>query len=103
MLIVEDSAGYVFGGFAPGNWELNPKFYGDNGSFLFTLVPRMRVFPSTGYNQNFQYLNLHQQTLPNGLVGISFFLYLIYRQIEKRSNFTVLLYVYSVVHLWLLL
>lgn len=74
VLIVEDSAGYVFGGFAPGNWELNPKFYGDNGSFLFTLVPRMRVFPSTGYNQNFQYLNLHQQTLPNGLVGISFYL-----------------------------
>lgn len=69
VLIVEDSFGYIFGGFAPGNWELCPKFYGDNSCFLFTLAPRMRVFPSTGYNQHFQYLNLHQQTLPNGLVS----------------------------------
>lgn len=69
VLIVEDSSGYIFGGFAPANWELCPKFYGDNSSFLFTLAPRMRVFPSTGYNQHFQYLNLHQQTLPNGLVS----------------------------------
>ncbi|KAJ8925661.1 hypothetical protein NQ315_009506 [Exocentrus adspersus] len=67
VLVVEDRNGYIFGGFAPGNWELGPKFFGDDSSFLFTLVPRMRVFPSTGYNQHFQYLNLHQQTLPNGL------------------------------------
>ncbi|XP_074034548.1 MTOR-associated protein MEAK7 isoform X1 [Leptinotarsa decemlineata] len=67
VLIVEDKNGYMFGGFAPANWELSPKFYGDDSSFLFTLAPRMRVFPSTGYNQHFQYLNLHQQTLPNGL------------------------------------
>ncbi|XP_018576195.1 TLD domain-containing protein 1 [Anoplophora glabripennis] len=67
VLIVEDRNGYMFGGFAPANWELGPKFFGDDSSFLFTLAPRMRVFPSTGYNQHFQYLNLHQQTLPNGL------------------------------------
>lgn len=67
ILIVEEKNGYTFGGFAPGNWELNPKFFGDDSSFLFTLAPRMRVFSSTGYNQNFQYLNLHQQTLPNGM------------------------------------
>ncbi|XP_072388479.1 MTOR-associated protein MEAK7 [Diabrotica undecimpunctata] len=67
VLVVEDSNGYTFGGFAPANWELNAKFFGDDSSFLFTLAPRMRVFTSTGYNQNFQYLNLHQQTLPNGM------------------------------------
>lgn len=67
ILIIEDKNGYVFGGFAPVNWSLGPKFFGDDSSFLFTLAPRMRVFPSTGYNQHFQYLNLHQQTLPNGL------------------------------------
>nr|CAI5860403.1 unnamed protein product [Callosobruchus analis] len=67
VIVLEDSHGYIFGGFAPANWELTPKFYGDDSSFLFTLVPKMRVFPSTGYNQHFQYLNLHQQTLPNGL------------------------------------
>ncbi|KAJ8928882.1 hypothetical protein NQ314_018488 [Rhamnusium bicolor] len=67
VLVVEDRNGYMFGGFAPANWELGPKYFGDDSSFLFTLAPRMRAFPSTGYNQHFQYLNLHQQTMPNGL------------------------------------
>lgn len=67
VLVVEDRNGHMFGGFAPANWSLGPKFFGDDSSFLFTLAPRMRVFPSTGYNQHFQYLNLHQQTMPNGL------------------------------------
>ncbi|KAI4466664.1 nucleolar protein 7/estrogen receptor coactivator-related [Holotrichia oblita] len=49
------------------NWNLGPNFFGDDSCFLFTLVPKMRIFPSTGYNQHFQYLNLHQQTMPNGL------------------------------------
>ncbi|XP_050297329.1 MTOR-associated protein MEAK7 [Anthonomus grandis grandis] len=67
VLVLEDRSGYIFGGFAPANWALGPNFFGDDSSFLFTLAPRMRVFPSTGYNQHFQYLNLHQQTMPNGL------------------------------------
>ncbi|XP_066260653.1 MTOR-associated protein MEAK7 [Euwallacea similis] len=67
VLILEDRSGYIFGGFAPANWTLGPNFFGDDSCFLFTLGPRMRVFPSTGYNQHFQYLNLHQQTMPNGL------------------------------------
>ncbi|KAJ8955902.1 hypothetical protein NQ318_005450 [Aromia moschata] len=67
VLVVEDRNGYIFGGFAPANWELGPKFFGDDSSFLFTLAPRMRTFTSSGYNQHFQYLNLHQQTMPNGL------------------------------------
>ncbi|XP_071054421.1 MTOR-associated protein MEAK7 [Onthophagus taurus] len=67
VLILEDQNGHMFGGFAPANWTLGPNFFGDDSSFLFTLVPKMRVFPTTGYNQHFQYLNLHQQTLPNGL------------------------------------
>lgn len=67
VLVLEDRNGYVFGGFAPANWALGPNFFGDDSCFLFTLSPRMRVYPSTGYNQHFQYLNLHQQTMPNGL------------------------------------
>lgn len=71
VLVVEDQNRSVFGGFAPASWAVGPNFFGDDSSFLFTLAPRMRIFPSTGYNQHFQYLNLHQQTMPNGLVSIS--------------------------------
>lgn len=34
----------------------------------------MRVFVTTGYNDHYQYLNLHQQTMPNGLVSGTIFL-----------------------------
>ncbi|XP_055372161.1 MTOR-associated protein MEAK7 [Condylostylus longicornis] len=67
VLIVEDSNGYIFGGFAPDSWSLSPNFVGNDTSFIFTLRPKMRCFPTTGYNDHYQYLNLHQQTMPNGL------------------------------------
>jgi len=43
---------------------------GGEESFLFSLYPEMRVCESTGYNSHFQYLNIQQQTLPNGLVSL---------------------------------
>jgi hypothetical protein len=45
---------------------------GDEKSFLFSLYPEVRVCESTGYNNHYQYLNVQQQTLPNGLVGVTF-------------------------------
>lgn len=70
VLIIEDRNGYIFGGFASHSWALGPKYYGNESCFLFTLSPKMRVFPSTGYNNHYMYLNLHQQTMPNGLVSL---------------------------------
>ncbi|CAD7086269.1 unnamed protein product [Hermetia illucens] len=67
VLIIEDTNGYIFGGFAPGSWSLGPNFFGNDQAFLFTLRPKMRCFPATHYNDHFQYLNLNQQTMPNGL------------------------------------
>jgi TLD len=68
VIIVEDTNGYIFGGFATDSWSLSPNFVGDENSFLFTLRPRMRSFPTTTYNDHYQYLNLHQQTMPNGMI-----------------------------------
>lgn len=70
VLIVEDTDGYIYGGFATASWSLSPNFVGNDNAFLFTLRPKMRVFPATTYNNHYQYLNLHQQTLPNGLVSV---------------------------------
>ncbi|KAJ6624117.1 MTOR-associated protein MEAK7, partial [Pseudolycoriella hygida] len=67
VIICEDTDGYIFGGFAPDSWALSPNFVGNETAFLFTLRPKMRCFQSTGYNDHYQYLNLHQQTMPNGL------------------------------------
>ncbi|XP_018559528.1 MTOR-associated protein MEAK7 [Lates calcarifer] len=67
LLLVKDSKGHIFGGFASHPWEVKPQFQGDSRCFLFTVFPRLRVYTATGYNQHFMYLNQNQQTMPNGL------------------------------------
>ncbi|KAM9807450.1 MTOR-associated protein MEAK7 [Neosynchiropus ocellatus] len=67
LLVVKDTQGHVFGGFASHTWEVKPQFQGDSRCFLFTIAPRLRVFTATSYNQHFMYLNQNQQTMPNGL------------------------------------
>uniref|UniRef100_H3CTU7 MTOR-associated protein MEAK7 n=1 Tax=Tetraodon nigroviridis TaxID=99883 RepID=H3CTU7_TETNG len=67
LLLIKDTKGHVFGGFASHAWELKPQFQGDSRCFLFTVSPKLRVFSTTGYNDHFMYLNQHQQTMPNGL------------------------------------
>ncbi|CAB3361115.1 Hypothetical predicted protein [Cloeon dipterum] len=67
IILVQDSGGHVFGGFAVASWNVGPKFVGDNRCFLFSLRPKMAIYPTSGYNEHFQYLNVQQQTMPNGL------------------------------------
>lgn len=67
VLLIRDTKGHVFGGFASQGWDVKPQFQGDSSCFLFTVNPRLRVYTSTGYNQHFMYLNQNQQTMPNGL------------------------------------
>lgn len=67
VLIVEDNNGHIFGGFAPVEWKISPNFVGTDDAFLFLLKPKMRCFHGTSINDHYQYLNLHCQTMPNGL------------------------------------
>ncbi|XP_061399374.1 MTOR-associated protein MEAK7 [Musca vetustissima] len=67
LLVVEDEDHYIFAGYAPHSWAMGPNFIGDDSAMLFTLSPAMRCFNTTGYNDHYQYLNLGQQTMPNGL------------------------------------
>ncbi|KAM6946212.1 MTOR-associated protein MEAK7 [Aplochiton taeniatus] len=67
VLLLKDTKGHVFGGFASHAWELKPKFQGDSRCFLFTVFPQLRVYTCTGYNHNYMYLNHGQHTMPNGL------------------------------------
>lgn len=67
LLLLRDLQGHVFGGFASCSWEVKPQFQGDSSCFLFSLSPTMAVYPCTGYNDHYMYLNHGQQTIPNGL------------------------------------
>ncbi|XP_070575848.1 MTOR-associated protein MEAK7-like isoform X2 [Ptychodera flava] len=67
IIIVKDTDGHVFGGFASETWLSQANFYGNSSCFLFSLSPFMDVYMSTGSNANYMYVNQKQQTLPNGL------------------------------------
>ena len=67
LIIVTDESGNIFGGFATDSWKLGPKFVGKPESFLFHLHPKLNIYDSTPFNTNFQYFNLKQKTMPNGL------------------------------------
>ena len=48
----------------------NISFLGDENCFLFQIFPSFATYNPTGYNKNFVYLNVGQETIPNGWVGI---------------------------------
>uniref|UniRef100_UPI00358F63A9 MTOR-associated protein MEAK7-like n=1 Tax=Myxine glutinosa TaxID=7769 RepID=UPI00358F63A9 len=67
LLLLRDTDGYVFGGFASCSWELKPQFQGNNLCFLFSLDPVLSIYTCTGYNDHYMYFTHGQQTIPNGL------------------------------------
>ncbi|KAJ8868863.1 hypothetical protein PR048_030404 [Dryococelus australis] len=67
LIIIKDTGGHIFGGFASDSWKIGPNYLGDSTCFLFSLKPCMMVYETTGYNNHYQYLNIQQQTMPNGL------------------------------------
>ncbi|XP_033626740.1 MTOR-associated protein MEAK7-like [Asterias rubens] len=67
VVLVRDTDGNVFGGFASQSWELGPSFVGSSSCFLFSLAPKVGFHEPSGQNDHYMYLNIDQQTLPNGL------------------------------------
>merc|ERR1712179_350673 len=67
VIVIWDDEGNVFGGFATDSWKMGPKFCGKPETFLFHLNPKMNIYDSTPFNTNYQYFNLKQKTMPNGL------------------------------------
>lgn len=70
LLVLKDTDGHIFGGYSSESWAPRGTFYGSSECFLFTTEPALQVFhstSSTSYNDNFMYLNMGQETLPNGL------------------------------------
>ncbi|XP_072024141.1 MTOR-associated protein MEAK7-like [Amphiura filiformis] len=67
VMIVRDTDGNVFGGFASQSWALRPNFTGSSQCFLFSLSPSYGIYGASQHNDHYMYLNTDQQTLPNGL------------------------------------
>ena len=67
ILSTFSQSGHKFGGFASSSWKLGPKFYGADDCFLFSLSPKLFAYETARFNANYQYMNLKQKTMPNGI------------------------------------
>ncbi|XP_057438872.1 uncharacterized protein LOC130730787 isoform X2 [Lotus japonicus] len=69
VLIIKDTEGYIYGGYASQPWERHAEFYGDMKSYLFQLYPKASIFRPTGANNNLQWCaaNFSSEDIPNGI------------------------------------
>ncbi|KAF8365879.1 eak-7 [Pristionchus pacificus] len=67
IVVVRTTKNRVFGCYASHGFHVGPTYLGDTLTFLFSIVPEIRVFEPTGFNNKYCYLNIQQETLPNGL------------------------------------
>ncbi|XP_062202335.1 uncharacterized protein LOC133904798 isoform X1 [Phragmites australis] len=69
VIIVKDTEGSVYGGYASQPWERHSDFYGDMKTFLFKLYPQASIFRPTGANRNLQWcaISFSSDNIPNGI------------------------------------
>eukprot|EP01117_Protostelium_nocturnum_P019502 TRINITY_DN846_c0_g1_i2.p1 TRINITY_DN846_c0_g1~~TRINITY_DN846_c0_g1_i2.p1 ORF type:complete len:977 (+),score=278.62 TRINITY_DN846_c0_g1_i2:170-3100(+) len=53
FIVIEDSRGWIFGGFASEAWRVEPRFYGNGECFVFQLNPTVDVWDWSEINSNF--------------------------------------------------
>jgi hypothetical protein len=66
VMIVEDTEGYVFGGFVSESWEPKKGFCGTGESLLFSLFPAFNVYPWSGLNDYFMFAREDQLAIGGG-------------------------------------
>lgn len=69
LLIIKDTEGYIYGGYASQPWQKHSDFYGDLKCFLFQLHPKVSIYRPTGANNNLQWcaVNYSSESIPNGI------------------------------------
>ncbi|XP_021728632.1 TLD domain-containing protein 1-like [Chenopodium quinoa] len=69
VLIIKDTEGCVYGGYASQPWQKHSDFYGDLKCFLFQLHPKLSIYRPTGANNNLQWcaVNYSSESIPNGI------------------------------------
>eukprot|EP01032_Pedospumella_encystans_P008275 gene8275-9841_t len=69
VILIEDSWGYVFGGFIAPLMQNKQGYYGNGESFVFSVVPTPRVHKWTGKNELFVLSNPHCFAMGGGGEG----------------------------------
>ena len=72
IIIIEDSWGYIFGGFITNAIENKSTYYGTGESFLYTLIPKINKYEWTGNNYLFILSNSNSLAMGGGGSGYGF-------------------------------
>eukprot|EP01041_Mallomonas_annulata_P000361 gene361-661_t len=72
LIIVEDSWGYIFGGYLSHDLQNNGGYYGNGEDFVYSLTPKPEKFKWTGENDFFTISNTHQLAMGGGGEGFAF-------------------------------
>jgi hypothetical protein len=71
VVIIEDSWGYIFGGYSPHSFEIRSGYYGSGESAVFSLLPHVNFYPWTKENNFFIISNMEQLAFGGGDEGFS--------------------------------
>jgi len=55
VLLIQDTGGYVFGGFASVEWAVHDRFFGTGECFLFSTLPKFACYKWTRANDYFMH------------------------------------------------
>lgn len=72
VVLIEDSWGYVFGGYIGHALQNKPAYYGNGECFVFSALPRAETFFWTGKNDFFVLSNSHMFAMGGGGEGYAF-------------------------------
>ena len=72
IILVEDSWGYVFGGFVSPGMQNTAHYYGNGESFVFSVLPEARVYHWTKRNELFVCSNSQSFGMGGGGSGFAF-------------------------------
>jgi len=66
LIVIEDSNGYVFGGFCSEAWSKHTSYFGTGQSFLFTLKPKFNIYHWTRANDYVMLMDLEHMSMGGG-------------------------------------
>uniref|UniRef100_A0A6B2LLB7 Oxidation resistance protein 1 n=1 Tax=Arcella intermedia TaxID=1963864 RepID=A0A6B2LLB7_9EUKA len=69
IILIEDKAGHVFGGYASEDWKVQPRYFGTGESFVFAVKPKFTVYNWTSANDYFIQANHHYIAMGGGTNG----------------------------------
>jgi hypothetical protein len=72
LIIIEDSWGYIFGGYVASALENSRSYYGNGESFVFSLTPTPKIYHSDGSNDLFVLSSVDQLLMGGGGDGFAF-------------------------------